>query len=249
MGKTLSILTIMQDEEEPIRWYLESCAHLAANFSDLKEVVLVDGGSIDRTLEIVHEYETRVPLRVFERPWDFTRAQLNFGLDQCSGDYIFNPDADFTWTTNMPTWLRTGEFATETYWDFPLLFTARDAYHYFTWPPGPSMRMFSANLPGGRRRHYDETRKYHVHLEGQYQGIPVCRQVFMFENSCRITNEIALRHRGQRRQHCAADMELEGSSPGDPDRFLNASKSGDILPFPLEFTHMILPSTNNSPRS
>lgn len=250
MGLSVSIMTIMQDEEEPIRWYLESCAHLAANFPDLKEVVLVDGGSKDRTLEIVKSYEGRVPLRVFERPWDFTRAQMNFGLDQCSGDYVMVPDADMTWTTNMVDWLKTGWFKSSHYWDFQLLFTARDAYHFFKWPFGPTMRMFKGNL------RYDETRKYHVHVAGQYSGIPVARYPFdgtpgswvmLFENSCRIRNEAMLLHRGERRQACKPDMNAEGGDPGPADRFYTAAKAPDseIEAIPPIVAALILPSTNN----
>lgn len=242
MGQSVSIMTIMQDEEEPIRWYLESCAHLAQNFPDLKEVVLVDGGSKDNTLAVVEEYKDRVPLRVFERPWDFTRAQMNYGLDQCTGDYIFVPDADMTWTTNFADWLKTGVFVISNYWDMMLLFTVKDAYHFFKWPIGPSMRLFK----GGLR--YDETRKYHVHLQGQHSGIPVVSEVVLFENSCRISSDAALLERGARRQYCVADMESEGGGPGPVDRFVQATRSPEaaIARVDPDLERLVLPSTNTA---
>jgi len=243
MGSSLSVCTICQDEEYVIRWYLESMAHIAATLPDLKEVVLVDGGSKDNTIDIINSYKDRIPIRLFERTWDFTRAQMNYGIDQCSGDYIFVPDADMTVTTNFSAWFKSGEHKTSSYWDFMLLFTARDAYHYFNWPVGPSMRLFKA----GKR--YDETRKYHVHLEGQYSGIPVCKEVIMFENSMRVSNEAALLHRGERRQICRDDMTKEGGDPGPPDRFLNAQRASLnnpalVLEIHQSIKDIILPSTN-----
>ena len=146
----------------------------------------------------------------------------------------------------MADWLKTGVFTTSDYWDFQLLFTARDAYHYFKWPFGPSMRMFNGRL------RYDDTRKYHVHLQGQYSGIPVANLgpgnwVMVFENSCRLSSESALRWRGERRQACMDDMRAEGGDPGAADRFYMASRAPDseVEIMPEELRDLVLPATNN----
>jgi glycosyltransferase involved in cell wall biosynthesis len=241
---TLSIATICQDEEEPIKWYLEACKHTFNVMQDkLKEIVIVDGGSKDNTIDIIKEYQKEIPvIKLIERPWDYTAAQMNHGLEHCTGDYVFTPDADMTWSANLPNVFLTGYFDRSIYWDFLLIFTARDAYHYFKkWPIGPNIRMHKRGLKW--------TRKYHVSLEGQHPGIPVAENIIVFENSCRIKNDDALRWRGERRQGCLVDMAAEGASPGPPDRFYGAAHCSDdeiglISDYNRTIASLILPNTN-----
>jgi len=240
---TLSICTICQDEEEPIRWFLESCKHTFSVLGDdLKEIVLVDGGSKDKTIDIIKEYQKDLPIILLEREWDYPAAQMNHGLKHCRGDYVFTPDADMTWTTNFPRLFKDNYFQRGDFWDFPLLFTGKDAYHFFhKWPRGVNIRM--------HKRGPKWTRKYHVLLDGQKPGIPVCRAVTIFENSCRIKNDSALMHRGERRQKDKEGMSEEGGHPGDPDRFYGAAHSAEtetqlISEFNKAIADLILPSTN-----
>ena len=240
---TLSIATPCQDEEDPIKWYLESCKHMYSVLREnLSEIVLVDGGSKDNTIDIIKEYQKELPIKLLERPFDYPVNQQNFALEHCTGDFVFTPDADMTWTTNLPALFLTDYFNTGNYWDFLMLFTARDAYHYFwKWPLGVNMRM--------HRRGPKWIRKYHVNLEGQTSGIPVCRDVVIFENSCRIKNEAALLNRGERRQIHTLGMEEEGAGPGSSDRFLGASKVPDediraIWDFNAAIHNNILPNTD-----
>lgn len=241
---TLSVVTICQDEEEPIKWYLESCKHLSSVLKDnLKEIVLIDGGSKDSTIEVIKKYQKEISqLILLERPWDYTAAQQNFGLSYCTGDFIFTPDADMTWTVNFPEIFLSGYFESANYWDFHMLFTARDAYHFFhKWNRGINMRL--------HKRGPKWIRKYHVKLEGQTQGIPVCKDVVIFENSCRIKNDAALKHRGERRQSCKDDMIKEGASPGPSNRFYNAAHSPDseiahINTYNQKIADLILSTTN-----
>lgn len=240
---TLSICTLCQDEEEPIKWYLECCAHLNnALAGSLREVVLVDGGSKDNTIDIIKSYMDRVPITLLERPFDYTRNQLQHGIEHCTGDFIFDPDADMTWTTNFSEVFLSGKFDASDIWDFPMLFTGKDAYHYFhKWPFGVNWRLWK------RHRKLSTGRKFHISLEGQTGGLPVCGEVVIFENSGRIKNEAALLHRGERRQVCTADMALEGASPGSPTRFLEAARSAatETALLPEHIKRLVLPSTNN----
>ena len=237
---TLSICTIAQDEEEPIRWYLEACLYTSQVLQkDLKEIVVVDGGSKDKTLQVLKEYESKMPLIVLERPFDTTREQQNFALDHCTGDFVFTPDADMTWTSNFPFIFMAGMFDNAPFWDFPMLFTGKDAYHYFhRWPQGVNMRLHRR----GPRWH----RQFHVQLEGQTGGLPVCSDVVIFENSCRIKNDEALMWRGQRRQIYDAAMAAEGAAPGPADRFYGAAHApeSEFAPIPQWIAQLILPSTN-----
>ncbi len=240
---SLSVCTICQDEEEPIKWYLEYIAFLSEQLGDvLREVVLVDGGSKDNTIDVINSYKDKAPIKLLERPWDYPANQMNFGLEHCTGDYVFTLDADMTATTNFPDLFKNNYFQRGDYWDFPILFTGKDAYHFFhKWPRGVNIRM--------HKRGPKWTRKYHVLLEGQTPGIPVCVAVTIFENSCRIKSVEALMHRGERRQADNEGMVEEGGGPGPVNRFYGAAQAAEtdtmlISDYKKAVANLILPSTN-----
>lgn len=54
------------------------------------EVVVVDSGSVDRTVEIA----ARLGARVIEHPWEGFAKQKNFAAEQARHDWIFSIDAD-----------------------------------------------------------------------------------------------------------------------------------------------------------
>jgi len=81
--RPLSIAIVCQDEEDRIRECLES-----ARFAD--EIVVVDSGSRDRTLEIVREYTDKV----HSRPWKGWRDQKSWAAKQCSHEWVLTLDAD-----------------------------------------------------------------------------------------------------------------------------------------------------------
>lgn len=57
------------------------------------EIVVVDGGSQDKTIEIVKKYGAKV----YHRKWDNNfGAQRNFAIRKSKGDWVFIIDADET---------------------------------------------------------------------------------------------------------------------------------------------------------
>ena len=76
---------IVRNEER----FLDDCLRSIAEVVD--EIVIVDTGSVDRTLEIARSY----PVRLFERAWDgdFSAAR-NVALAHATGDWILYIDAD-----------------------------------------------------------------------------------------------------------------------------------------------------------
>ena len=67
---------------------------LCQNFADF-EFVIVDDGSTDDSLRILHEFEKRDPrIRLFERPHLGIVPAANFGLRQCRGEYLARMDSD-----------------------------------------------------------------------------------------------------------------------------------------------------------
>ena len=79
----LSAVIITLNEEANIRACLES-----VSFAD--EIVVLDSGSVDRTLEICREYTDKV----FFRAWEGYPSQRNAAHDLASGDWILSLDAD-----------------------------------------------------------------------------------------------------------------------------------------------------------
>lgn len=79
----LSVTIVAQDEEADIGDCLASVA-----WAD--EVIVVDGGSRDRTVEIAE----RGGARVVRQAWMGYAAQKNFALDRATHDWVFSLDAD-----------------------------------------------------------------------------------------------------------------------------------------------------------
>jgi tetratricopeptide (TPR) repeat protein len=84
-GKRLSLCMIVKDEEE----MLPRC--LAAAAPAVDEIVVVDTGSSDRTIEIAREFGAKV----IEREWTGSFADArNVSFDAASGDWLMFLDAD-----------------------------------------------------------------------------------------------------------------------------------------------------------
>lgn len=82
---TVSLCMIVKDEEETVLSCLNSIKHL------MDEMVVVDTGSVDRTIELA----LSAGARVVNCPWEgnFSTAR-NFALDQANSDWILVLDAD-----------------------------------------------------------------------------------------------------------------------------------------------------------
>ncbi len=80
---SLSAIVITKNEEKNIKDCLESL-----RFAD--EIVVVDSGSTDRTLEVARQYTGKI----FTRSFDDFSSQKNFALDQAQQDWVLSLDAD-----------------------------------------------------------------------------------------------------------------------------------------------------------
>lgn len=88
-GIVLSIGLIVKNEEK----YLDRCLSALKPICDAisTEIVIVDTGSTDRTVEIAKRYTDKVYF--FEWIDDFSAAR-NYGLERCSGEWFMFIDAD-----------------------------------------------------------------------------------------------------------------------------------------------------------
>jgi glycosyltransferase involved in cell wall biosynthesis len=84
----LSVVIITYNEEANIARTLSSVQPLVADGKG--EIILVDSGSTDRTVEIAKSYGAKV----FIEEWKGFAAQKNSAIDKASGDWILSLDAD-----------------------------------------------------------------------------------------------------------------------------------------------------------
>jgi glycosyltransferase involved in cell wall biosynthesis len=80
----LSVAIITFNEEKNLKRTLDSVRDIAS------EIIIIDSGSTDKTIEIAQEYNAKT----FYQPWEGYGKQKNFALSQCSGDWILLIDAD-----------------------------------------------------------------------------------------------------------------------------------------------------------
>lgn len=80
----LSVVIITLNEEDRIEDTLKSCTEIA------DEIVVVDGYSTDRTVEIAEKYEAKIYKNQFI---DFG-SQKNFALDKAENQWVLNLDSD-----------------------------------------------------------------------------------------------------------------------------------------------------------
>jgi glycosyltransferase involved in cell wall biosynthesis len=85
---TLSVVIITHNEESNLGRTLASVTSLVRDGKG--EIIVVDSGSTDRTVEIAKSYGANV----FVEEWKGYAAQKNFAIDKATGDWILSLDAD-----------------------------------------------------------------------------------------------------------------------------------------------------------
>lgn len=85
---TLSVVLITYNEEANISRALDSVKPLVSDGKG--EIVIVDSGSTDRTVEIAESYGAKV----FVEEWKGYAAQKNSAIEKATGDWILSLDGD-----------------------------------------------------------------------------------------------------------------------------------------------------------
>lgn len=95
--QSISAVIIAQDEERIIGQALDSIKGLVS------EIVFVDSGSKDRTIEIAEKHGARV----IHQDWLGYAAQKNFAISQAKSDWILSLDSDEIITPELATEIKT----------------------------------------------------------------------------------------------------------------------------------------------
>lgn len=156
----LSACLIVQDEQERLAAALESVA-----FCD--EVIVLDGGSTDRTVEIARAGGARV----IENPWPGFAAQRNLALDAATGEWILEIDADERVSEELRASIE-GLLAAEASDVEMAVCPLRN--HFLGRPLGPS-----AKYPGYRARMFRRGAYRHDEARMVHEGIEPRRRPFV----------------------------------------------------------------------
>jgi glycosyltransferase involved in cell wall biosynthesis len=186
----LSVVAPVLNEETFMPFYLES----TTSFAD--EIVLVDGGSTDKTVDIIKEYQKRFNIKLFERPqkgtpysnqWNESEVQ-SFLLRQATGDWILALDADEIIDDKLPSILPDlMDNKNHNLYMFPIINFWRDPWTVRV--NAPKDERWSVNILRMWRNHvgigYND--KLH-HCNLQWQGKPI------WEYPNHIIEEIPIYH-------------------------------------------------------
>jgi glycosyltransferase involved in cell wall biosynthesis len=96
LPSTLSVAIITLNEEANLPRTLASI-----QFAD--EIILVDSGSTDRTVEIAQSFQAKV----FTEPWKGFGAQKNSAIEKCTSTWVLSLDADEELTPELQSELKT----------------------------------------------------------------------------------------------------------------------------------------------
>ncbi len=218
----LSAVLIAQDNESTIRRVIDNVARV------VDEVVVVDGGSEDRTAEIAAEHQK---CRVFHRAFDDFAQQKNYAIDQARGRWILLVDTDellgqrslqtLRWWIRLPfvRWykLRTCHLVTEDDRE-QQVFSQR---HY----PDNHLRLFR-NQPFFR---YDTERgRVHESFPRKGRGFGICLPLHIFHYG------YAMKSLDQRRQRIQLYDQIAGSPSAVNSMYLWEEDPGVTLIPPKE---------------
>lgn len=139
----LSVAIVTFNEEENL-------ARTLASIAWADQIIVVDSGSSDRTVEIAQRFHATV----LERPWPGFAAQKNFALSQCTGDWLLTLDADEELSTDLQQEIRQIVSSQPAVDAFYLkrrnLFLGRWIRHGGFYPD-PKLRLFRSQLPNPAR--------------------------------------------------------------------------------------------------
>lgn len=94
----ISVIVPTYNRENTIQKCLESIINQT---SKVYEILVIDDGSEDNTLEVVSQLETNVLIRVFQQKHRGAQAARNKGIREAKGNYVAFLDSDDEWVIDI----------------------------------------------------------------------------------------------------------------------------------------------------
>ncbi len=190
----ISVVTACLNEEEMLPIYFASLSKLPKD--KLREVIIVDGGSTDKTHAIIDKAAKSLPIRlIVKNNLKYVARQKNYGIALASGRYILPLDADETIDSLLIQKLEQLP-PSSIAWQFMKWYTIQDVNHYAQNHKGfPCHKIFQ----NGHEIRYN--RKIHDHFvfpeseydEGAIKGkqvpLGVALNIHVFDNRLLSSDE------------------------------------------------------------
>lgn len=93
IGRARPLVSILIPAHNAEQWIATAIRSALAQTWNPKEIIVVDDGSSDRTLEVARQYVSNI-VRVFTQPNQGASAARNYAFSACRGNYIQWLDAD-----------------------------------------------------------------------------------------------------------------------------------------------------------
>lgn len=141
----ISGFMIVLNEEEMLPYSLACWASIN---DQLDVLSIVDNGSTDATLDIIHKWMGNLPITLTMEMGHHHHGYLrNLALSKCNAGWVMYLDADETWDASFPLWLASSAKEECDIWEFYKYSTTGDRGHTVEGGNGPSRRLFR-NRPG-----------------------------------------------------------------------------------------------------
>ena len=162
MPHSLSVVLITLNEAANL-------PHVLAKVRGMGEIVVVDSGSTDATIEIARNFGARV----FSEPWRGFGAQKNAAIAHATGDWILSLDADEEVSTELAREIQAllADEPPFVAYRIPRLnhFLGRPLRHGGYWPD-PKLRLFRRGAARFEERAVHETMQITGQITGQTDG-------------------------------------------------------------------------------
>ena len=151
----ISIFIICLNEERII----EECLKQASKLAD--EIIIVDSGSSDKTLEITKKYTDKIN----HQDWLGYGAQKNHALSLCNNEWVISLDADEVLTDELIEEIRSLDFHADGYKIARRLFIGDKFIRWGGYYPDYQLRLFKKSLGKFSDRPVHESVKLQGHAE------------------------------------------------------------------------------------
>lgn len=160
-NNSISLNLICQNEEQMIGQTVRWLKKLMNSIEGPTELIIVDGGSTDSTLDIINS-EKDERFKIFHNPWPGFWAQRNFAIEKSQFNWIYWTDSDALACDclfkDINQLVKTDRYLI---YSFPKFHLASDIYHIYNTGPDPLIGLFR-NIPEIRFK------KSHLGLEDFY---------------------------------------------------------------------------------